>query len=215
MDLSQYRIKYSCKVFSDDEVKSFSNPFDLFSEWFKTASSNSDIPEPNSMCLSTCTMDGKPSSRYVLMKTFSMQGLTFFSNYQSRKGKELSENPNACALFYWQSIHRQVRVEGTVTKISDEESTEYYRTRSRSSQASACVSCQSQTIGTREELETKWKDCLELYKDDDIPRPSHWGGYLLEPHYFEFWQGHTTRLHDRICFKKIEDGTWSVNRLFP
>lgn len=209
------RMQYSNKVIDDAEVSSFSDPFSLFSQWFKEASSNANIVEANSMCLSTCSLDGKPSSRYVLMKSFCSQGLTFYSNYQSRKGIELRENPNACALFYWQDVHRQVRVEGTVIKISDEDSTEYFKRRPKVSQASASISLQSQTVASRDELEAKWKECLEQYEDGDIPKPSHWGGYLLVPHYFEFWQGQTTRLHDRICFKKVEDETWSASRLYP
>lgn len=214
MDVSQLRTSYNNEVLTDAEVKSMSDPFTLFNQWFKTAS-NTSIPEPNSMCLSTCTPDGMPSSRYVLMKSFSTEGLTFYSNYQSRKGVELINNPNACVLFYWQAIHHQVRIEGTVTRISDEESTKYYKTRPKSSQASCAISLQSQTLATRAELEAKWKKCLDEYKDQDMPRPSHWGGYLLQPRYFEFWQGHTTRLHDRISFKKLEDNTWSINRLYP
>ena len=213
--MSQVRIPYNSHFLSDAEVDSLSDPFAIFSQWYKEASSNANIIEPNSMCLSTCSLDGKPSSRYVLMKSFSRQGLIFYSNYQSRKGRELSKNPNACALFYWSDICLQVRVEGTVKQISDEESTKYFRTRPKISQASASISLQSQTVATRLELETKFKDCLERHKNSDIPKPCHWGGYLLEPHYFEFWHGHTTRLHDRICFKEVEDGTWSLSRLYP
>lgn len=215
MDVSQLRSPYANEVLTDAEVETFSDPFPIFHQWFQTASDNETIIEPNSMCLSTSTPDGMPSSRYVLMKSFSAQGLKFYSNYESRKAIELSQNPNVCVLFYWQAIHRQVRIEGTVSQLSEKEATEYYRTRPKTSQASAAISLQSRPIATRAELETKWKDYLEEYKDKDIPKPSHWGGYLLEPRYFEFWQGHTNRLHDRVCFKKLENGSWIVNRLYP
>ena len=192
-----------------------SDPYSLFTQWFDTASQTESIQEPNAMCLSTATLTGRPSSRYVLMKSFSAQGVKFYSNYESRKGAELIENPNACVLFYWPPLHRQVRIEGTVSRLPEEESDEYFKTRPKGSQASAVISLQSQPIRTRAELEGKWKGYLEEKRNEVIPRPTHWGGYLLEPDHFEFWQGHSTRLHDRQCFKKLGDGTWNIQRLHP
>lgn len=215
MDISQLRTAYINEVLSEKEVDS--NPFDQFDVWFKRALENTLITEPNAMCLSTCTSDGKPSSRYVLMKSFSKSGFVFFSNYESRKGRELASNPHACILFFWPAIHHQIRIEGTVKKIPDEEAMEYFKTRPKTSQASAFVSKQSQVVSSRCELESKLKDCLDLYAHKDVPKPEDWGGYILKPSYFEFWKGHSSRLHDRIVYKRDENNeeNWSIFRLYP
>ncbi len=216
MDISQLRMAYSNEVLLEEELHS--DPFTQFDLWFKEVLKANTISEPNAMCLSTCTPDGKPSSRYVLMKSFSKSGFVFFSNYRSRKGMELAENPPACILFYWPSVHRQVRIEGTVSRISDEDSKEYFMRRPKPSQASAVISKQSQVVASRHELESKLKQCLDQYANDEVPKPTDWGGYLLQPSYFEFWQGHSSRLHDRIVFKKDDtqsNGSWNVFRLYP
>ena len=215
MDISQLRTAYSNEVLLEENVES--DPFVQFETWFKEVLQNTDISEPNAMCLSTCTTDGKPSSRYLLMKSFSRSGFIFFSNHQSRKGIELAENPNACILFYWPNVHRQVRIEGTVSKISDKSSQDYFKTRPKTSQASASISKQSHVVESRQELETKLKHCLEQYTNCEVPKPPDWGGYLLQPSYFEFWQGHTSRLHDRLVFKRDAKNSdcWSVVRLYP
>lgn len=212
MDVSQLRSPYHNEVLREEDLSS--DPFCQFDEWFKDALENGDIKDPNAMCLSTCTCDGKPSSRYVLMKSFSTSGFTFYSNYDSRKGKELAKNPNASVLFFWQPIHRQVRIEGTVKKLSDESSIKYFKTRPKASQASAFISKQSQVVQSRSELESRLRDCLDQYADTEVPKPANWGGYLIQPSYFEFWQGHTSRLHDRVAFKR--DGeSWNVVHLYP
>ena len=215
MDVSQLRTAYRNDVLLENEFDS--DPFTQFDKWFKDVLENSNISEPNAMCLSTCTADGKPSSRYVLMKSFSKSGFIFFSNYQSRKGVELAGNPHACILFYWPSIHRQVRIEGTVSRISDETSKEYFKTRPKPSQASAVISKQSQVVASRHELELKMKQCLDQYANDEVPKPTDWGGYLLQPSYFEFWQGHSSRLHDRMVFERdtSNKGIWKFFRLYP
>lgn len=217
MDVSHRRIAYRDEVLLEKEFDS--NPFIQFGKWFKCVIDNcKNISEPNAMCLSTCSPDGKPSSRYVLMKSFSEEsGFIFFSNYQSRKGIELAENPHACILFYWPCIHRQVRIEGTVAKISNEASREYFRTRPKRSQASAFISKQSQVVASRHELESKRDQCLDQYASDEIPKPTDWGGYSLQPSYFEFWQGHSSRLHDRIVFERdmSKGETWKISRLYP
>ena len=214
MDVSQLRSPYNNEVFTEKDV--LSDPFSQFETWFKYALEN-DVSEPNGMCLSTCTCDGKPSSRYVLMKSFSKNGFLFYSNYDSRKGRELAKNPNASILFYWQAIHRQVRIEGTVSKVSSEDSLQYFKTRSKTSQASAFISKQSQIVSSRSELESKLKDCLDQHSDTEVPKPANWGGYLFQPFYFEFWQGHTSRLHDRIVFTKDQSNgeRWNIIRLYP
>lgn len=213
MDISQIRAEYSNTIFTDEEFYSLSDPFILFDDWFKHAIA-SGITEAHAMCLSTCSIDNKPSSRYVLLKSFDKEGFVFYSNYESRKGRELKVNPNACINFYWQSIHRQIRIEGIVEQIPESDSVQYFNTRSKLSQASAFVSKQSQVVSSRSELETRFKECL----DDHItviPKPACWGGYKLKPFYFEFWQGHTSRLHDRVAFTKQSEKSWNVVRLYP
>lgn len=215
MDVSQLRSQYNNEAFREDGV--VSDPFSQFDAWFKEALEKSDVLDPNAMCLSTCTTDGKPSSRYVLMKSYSTSGFVFYSNYESRKGRELTQNPHACILFFWGPIHRQIRIEGTVEKISDEDSIEYFKTRPKASQASASISKQSQVVASRFELECKLKECLDKYAQNEVPKPTNWGGYLFKPSYFEFWHGHTSRLHDRIVFKKDQNNSerWNIIRLYP
>lgn len=215
MDVSQLRSPYDTGALKEEEIAS--DPFSQFEVWFKDALKNTEIGDPNAMCLSTCTCEGRPSSRYVLMKSFSKSGFTFYSNYDSRKGRELSANPFVAINFFWPPIHRQVRIEGMVTKISDEASSQYFKTRPKVSQASAFISKQSQVVASRSELESKQKDCLDQYAEKEVPKPANWGGYLIRPSYFEFWQGHTSRLHDRLVFQKDKSGSenWSVVRLYP
>lgn len=216
VDVSQMRTPYGNDVFSEGELASDSDPFILFETWFKAAVEEKNIIEPQAMCLSTCSTDCKPSSRYVLMKSFNKQGFSFYTNYESRKGREIAQNPNASLLFYWQPLHRQVRIEGTVEQLSDLDSAEYFKTRPKSSQASATISLQSQIAPSRFELETKMKECLDKYASKEIPRPTNWGGYLLQPTYFEFWHGHSSRLHDRIIFEKNDSNEmWNKSRLYP
>lgn len=215
MDVSQLRSPYNTEPLEEREVAS--DPFTQFEVWFKDALENTEIGDPNAMCLSTSTQDGRPSSRYVLMKSFSKSGFTFYSNYDSRKGRELSANPYVAINFFWPPIHRQIRIEGTVTKISNEDSIHYFKSRPKMSQASAFISKQSQIVASRSELESKLKNCLDQYAEKEVPKPANWGGYLIQPSYFEFWQGHTSRLHDRIVFQKdnSESENWTVVRLYP
>ena len=212
MDVSQLRIPYISDIFREENVAR--NPFEQFGIWLKEALNTKEIIEPNAMCLSTCTSDGKPSSRYMLLKSYSENGFIFFTNYESRKGTEMISNPYACILFFWPELHRQIRIEGTVERISEEESKAYFNTRSKASQTSASISKQSRVAASREELETKAKEFLDQHKESDIPKPAHWGGFVLKPSYFEFWQGHSTRLHDRVVFKR-EESIWNICRLNP
>ncbi len=215
MDVSLLKHPYANKVFSEEEL-ALCDPFILFEWWFKEALESNDIIEPQAVCLSTATSDGKPSSRYVLMKSFSNDGLIFYSNYESRKGVELENNPHACMLFYWKPLYRQIRIEGRVKKIPNEDSITYFKTRSKASQASCVVSRQSQVASSYSDIEAQVKEFLEQYSDTDIPKPVNWGGYLLQPSYFEFWRGHTSRLHDRIAFSRKEnDGEWNMVHLYP
>lgn len=189
------------------------DPIELFEEWFEEAK-EAGIFLPESMSLATATRDAAPSSRMVLLKKFSAEGFVFFTNYTSRKARELDENPRASLLFHWRVLQRQVRVEGRVERISQEASEAYFRTRSRGSQIGAWASRQSDTLETRTSLEERFKEMEERFKGRDVPTPSFWGGYRLVPGRIEFWQGRLNRLHDRLVFTPGDDG-WDTERLFP
>lgn len=188
------------------------DPFTQFSRWFNDAAS---VPDANAMTLATATRTGKVSARVVLLKGFDERGFSFFTNYESRKGRELTENPHAALVFYWQPLGRQVRIEGIVTRMSEEESDAYFRTRPVGSQLGALASPQSQPIPNREFLETRYNEVAERFTHDPVPRPKHWGGYRLAPHAVEFWQSRENRLHDRILYTKTESDRWQVVRLAP
>ena len=220
MDVSSLRIPYSSVPFLEEDLVSKDDPINQFKSWFQTALHSGTEEQPNAACLSTCTTTGYPSSRMLLVKKFDEQGFTFFTNYDSRKGKELIENPNACLLFFWSSLHRQVRIEGTVSKLSQEESEQYFNSRPLGSRISATVSPQSREIASRESLQAAYNDLeSKLSGDDDscasLTKPATWGGFTLKPLLCEFWQGQTNRLHDRIVFTKHSDGTWTTKRLAP
>ena len=218
VDVSNHQTAYSSTVFTEDQLVSRTNPFLQFNAWFTKAQECDQIPKANAVGLSTSTKDGKPSSPIVLMKTYTESGFTFFTNHECRKGKELEENPNASLLFYWPQLHYQVRIEGTVKRLSEKVSADYFHSRPKASQASAVVSNQSREISSRDELEARQHEVLEKYRGEDqvIPKPDHWGGYVLSPTVFEFWHGQSTRLHDRIIFTKdTVTETWSMKRLAP
>ncbi|RME93073.1 MAG: pyridoxamine 5'-phosphate oxidase [Bacteroidetes bacterium] len=190
------------------------NPFVQFAEWFEAAG-RSNIREPNAMTLATASADGQPHARIVLLKSFDDKGFVFYTNYQSDKGKELADNPRAALLFFWDSMERQVRLEGTVSKVAAEVSTAYFQSRPRGSQLGAWASPQSSVIANREVLEKRLAQVEKTYAGQDIlPRPPHWGGYILLPHQFEFWQGRANRLHDRIRYRSV-GGSWFRERLAP
>ncbi len=197
-----------------DEKSVASNPIDLFRVWFDDAiASGSRLPD--AMTLATATKDGKPSARMVLLKQVDDQGFVFYTNYRSSKAKELEENPQAALVCYWTQLDRQVRVEGSVTRVSPAESDEYFKTRPRESQIGAAASPQSEVIESREVLEKNWRELDELYQDRPVDRPAHWGGYRLKPERIEFWQNRTGRLHDRILYELQPDDSWSIKRLAP
>lgn len=189
------------------------DPFDFFGEWFRAAD-EAGLLMPEAMALSTADSSGKPSSRMVLMKSFDEHGFVFFTNYGSRKAGELDVNPQASLLFHWTQLQRQVRIEGSVERVSREESLDYFRTRVRGSQLGAWASRQSQALSSRSELEQCETEMAERFEGQEVPLPEFWGGYRLKPDYFEFWQGRANRLHDRVCF--IRDGeVWETLRRFP
>jgi pyridoxamine 5'-phosphate oxidase len=187
------------------------NPFSQFELWFKEAAA---IPEANAMQLSTATLEGKPSCRTVLLKQFSQKGFVFYTNHESRKGRELSQNPNAFALFLWKELERQVCLEGPVERISREEAEKYFFTRPRGAQISATASKQDAIIPSREFLEAAYAEVEKAFDGKQLPLPSFWGGYRLIPKRFEFWQGRKNRLHDRFQYR-CEGEKWLIERLSP
>ncbi len=189
------------------------NPIDLFSAWFRDAE-RSGLFMPEAVSLSTASPDGRPSSRMVLLKGVGPDGFTFFTNYESRKARELADNPRAAMLFHWAILERQVRVEGAVTRISEAESFEYFRTRGRGSRIGAWASQQSRPLPQRSELEGRVREFDQKYPGDDVPLPPWWGGLRLVPDRIEFWQGRASRLHDRWVWQRMEEG-WSTGRLYP
>lgn len=191
------------------------DPIRLFKKWFEAAES-AGLKEPNAMTLATATFKGKPSARMVLLKAFDRRGFVFYTNYKSRKGRELAENPYAALVFFWQQpLERQIRITGRVTKVTAEESDDYFHSRPLGSQFSASISNQSSVIGSRAVLLRKLKKIEEKYPNGNPPRPNHWGGFRVHPSEIEFWQGGKFRLHDRVRYRLRRDGSWSVDRLSP
>lgn len=189
------------------------DPIELFQEWFHAAR-ESGILLPESMALATATPDGAPSVRMVLLKGVDERGFVFYTNYGSRKADELEANPNAALCFHWAVLERQVRIEGRVERVSEEESTRYFMTRARGSRVGAWASKQSRPLPSRQELEQRVRAFDEKYPGNDVPLPPFWGGYLLRPGRIEFWQGKADRLHDRLAFQREGDG-WAARRLYP
>ena len=189
-------------------------PMTLFRRWMVEAM-NAGLHEPNAMTLATCTPAGVPSARLVLLKALDERGFTFFTNYDSRKGREIAANPVAALVFPWHALERQVRVEGTVEVVTAAESDEYFAVRPLGSRLGAWASRQSDVIPDREFLEREHAALMAKYPDANVPRPPNWGGYRVIPQVLEFWQGRRNRLHDRIVFTKQADGTWKRERLSP
>ena len=207
--IAEYRKDYTTAGLSEDDAGD--DPFELFLHWFDDAVT-AGLHEPNAMTLATATPDGKPSARVVLLKGFDDRGFTFFTNYDSRKGRELERNPNAALVFLWHELERQVRIEGPVAISSPAESDEYYAVRPLGSRLGAWASPQSAVIAGREILEEQQRELMAKHADGNVPRPPHWGGYRVEPVAIEFWQGRPSRLHDRIRFRKDEK-SWHRERL--
>lgn len=209
--LQDIRKNYSKKSLDTKDVDL--NPFEQFEKWFNEIL-KSDIPEPTAFILATADINAKPSLRTLLMKGFDEEGFYFYTNYESRKGKELKENNNASILFFWPELERQVRIEGTVNKISETESFNYFETRPFKSKVGAWASNQSTVIESRMTIIRKFFLYLSKFHSKDIPLPPYWGGYKLIPDYFEFWQGRKNRLHDRVRYR-LQNSTWVIERLSP
>jgi pyridoxamine 5'-phosphate oxidase len=188
------------------------SPFDQFGLWLNQAI-ELPVAEPTAMTLATANDEGKPTARIVLLKGFDANGFVFYTNYESRKGQDLAKQPQATLLFFWQPLERQVRIEGLVEKVSDQESDEYYHSRPLGSRLGAWASAQSQPVSI-EDLKARVEEVSAKYGDKP-PRPPHWGGYRLRPRYFEFWQGRPSRLHDRLSYQQDTDGQWVIERLSP
>jgi pyridoxamine 5'-phosphate oxidase len=191
------------------------NPIEQFAIWFDEAV-KAEILEPNAMTLATASKNALPSARIVLLKGFDEEGFTFFTNFNSHKGLELTENPFAALVFFWGDLERQIRIEGVVERISDEESKNYFHSRPKGSQLGAWASPQSKIIPHREFLDEKIQEMKHKYASDEvIPKPEHWGGYKVIPNQIEFWQGRSNRLHDRILYTQQKDESWTIERLAP
>lgn len=195
------------------EIPSDSTPLTLFTQWFDEAN-KAGILLPEAMSVSTCSSDGQPSSRTVLLKSFNEQGFVFFTNYGSRKSNELMENNKVSILFHWNVLQRQVRIEGTVEKVTAQESADYFHSRDRGSQIGAWASKQSQKLVNDNELKERMENYSEKYAEGEVPHPEFWGGWRVKPTYIEFWQGRASRLHDRVCFEKTDE-VWQNFKLHP
>ncbi|NUN70233.1 MAG: pyridoxamine 5'-phosphate oxidase [Bacteroidetes bacterium] len=212
MSIADIRTDY--KKGSLDEQDVLKDPFAQFDKWFKEAVA-SRIPEVNAMTAATASAEGRPSARMVLLKQYDDRGFVFFTNYASAKAKDLDVNPQAALLLFWEPLERQVRITGRVEKVTAAESFEYFRTRPVDSQLGAWASQQSSEISARSLLEKAFMEMLEKFKNGEIPLPPQWGGYRVIPDEFEFWQGRSNRLHDRIAYRRRQDGTWKIVRLSP
>ena len=213
LSLEDLREDYRLAEFTEENCQT--NPIDQFQQWFEEAQ-NAESRAPNAMSLATATPDGRPSNRIVLLKEVSEQGFIFYTNYTSRKGRELSSNPICALTFYWPELERQVRVEGTAEQVSPEKSGAYFRRRPKGSRLGAWVSQQSEVLPNRKPLEEKLAVLEARYAGtDDVPPPEFWGGYRVIPEEIEFWQGRTNRLHDRIRYRRNDEGAWIIERLSP
>ncbi len=190
------------------------DPIEQFRKWFEEALA-ANLHEPNAMTLATTSSDGRPSARVVLLKGYDERGFVFYTNHEGRKGRELEENPYCALVFYWGELERQVRVEGRASRVSAEESDEYYWSRPRGSRLSAWASKQSRPIAGRDALEERLRELEDEYEGREVPRPPFWGGYRVEPEAIEFWQGRENRLHDRIVYRRVSGGGWETQRLQP
>lgn len=213
-DLSNYRKSYEKSELLESNIPE--DPINLFNRWFHEAEDFGATEEINAMTVSTIGLDGFPKSRVVLLKKFNEEGFVFYTNYNSEKGKALAENPNICLSFFWHTMERQVIIKGIAKKTTESTSDNYFDSRPDGSKLGAIVSNQSEVVPSRAYLEENLKQLEKEFVDSMvIPRPKHWGGFLVTPLEVEFWQGRPNRLHDRIRYKSQEDFSWKIDRLSP
>ena len=206
------RKDYKLKTFDETDAKA--GAIDQFTEWWNEAT-HSEIDEVNAMTVATVSSKGIPDARIVLLKGFDEKGFVFFTNYESRKGKELEENPVACLVIFWKELERQVRITGFAEKINSAESDAYFASRPEGSRIGAWASPQSTVITSRDVLEKNATHYRQQFADGNIQRPPHWGGYIVKPSSIEFWQGRPSRMHDRLLYTLQENGGWRIERLAP
>jgi pyridoxamine 5'-phosphate oxidase len=211
-NLHDYRKSYEKGSLTEDTV--LENPLEQFATWFVDAEKTPTVEEPNAMTLSTVDTQGVPKARVVLLKEFTQEGFVFYTNYTSGKAQAIAQNNKVCISFFWPSLERQIIITGMAVKISEEKSIAYFNKRPRESQLGAVVSDQSTSIDSRVALEEKLLDLEKQYQTKPIVKPAHWGGYLIQPTSYEFWQGRSSRLHDRIKYTKINN-SWNIGRLQP
>lgn len=208
-----YALRNDYQTNSLDEENAKRNPFEQFEIWLNEAIAK-DADEPNAMVITTADAEGKPSARIVLLRGYDKNGFVFFTNYNSQKADDIAENPQASILFYWAKLERQIRIEGTISKTSRRLSKDYFASRPRESQIGAWASDQSSEISSRQELEEKIAELEKKFEGKEVPCPDFWGGYILKPNSFEFWQGRKNRLHDRLRYTKSKSA-WKIERLSP
>lgn len=212
LSLADLRTEYKKSSLSENDVSA--TPVIQFEKWFSEVT-NSRVDEPNAMTLATASPDGLVSARIVLLKGFDEEGFYFYTNYESKKGNQIKENPQGALVFFWKELERQVRVEGLIRKTSAENSIRYFNSRPEGSRLGAWASPQSKVITGRDFLEKELESFALKYKNNPIPKPAFWGGYVLQPTLVEFWQGRANRLHDRIQYRLCDDGKWKIERLAP
>ena len=207
------RVDYQADVLLEKDAPA--SPFTLFDRWFEEAK-DSDDPEPNAMIVATVNADGHPAARTVLLKEVTDRGFIFYTNYDSRKGQEIDAHPHVAVVFNWLELQRSVRIEGRVEKVDEAHSTEYFQSRPKKSQIGAWTSPQSQVIPDREFLDQRKEDLEKKYRDSEVlPKPDNWGGYIVVPEMIEFWQGRSSRLHDRLVYHPADNDNWKRERLAP
>ena len=212
-DLSDYRKVYKKKELSENDLPE--NPLELFQKWFYNVEQSNSVDEANAMTVSTIGTDGFPKSRVVLMKKFTWEGFIFYTNYNSEKGQAIANNPNLCLSFFWPGMEQQIIIKGIAEKVPENLSDGYFESRPDGSKLGAWASNQSQIVASKDELLQNLEKFEQKFENSEIPRPKHWGGYLVKPKSIEFWQGRPNRMHDRILYTLQENFDWNIERLAP